>query len=74
MQNRSGTHIMRMNEVQSICEVIGAAAPIPVRQKEIVASAPAKRGAEIDANGVPNVSVVMLLMFVTYWSSSTFVT
>ena len=45
-----------------------------VGQKEIVASTPHRRGSEIDANGVPNVSVVMLLMPVTYWSSSTFVT
>lgn len=44
------------------------------RQNESVASTPHSRGSEIDAKGVPNVSVVMLLMPVTYWSSSTFVT
>src|SRR5689334_182047 len=43
-------------------------------QKETVASTPHWRGSEMEANGVPNVAVVMLLMPVTYWSSSTLVT
>jgi len=44
------------------------------RQKAIVASTPHCRGSEIEANGVPNVSVVRLFTPVTYWSSSRLVT
>jgi len=43
-------------------------------QKATVASTPHMRGSEINVNGVPNVSVVMLFTPVTYWSSSTLVT
>src|SRR5690348_8958224 len=48
--------------------------PYDLAQNLTVASTPHMRGSEIDANAVPNVVVVMLLMPFTYWSSSRLVT